>query len=457
MKVIKRDERRKEFDESKIFKAIKAANTSKEFPVEKENRMTDEEIMSVVSWVVKKIPKSEEEISVEKIQNLVEDGLVHKNHTDVVRSFIKYREFRRKERLLKDETVQAMEAKYSGKTWDKQNANVDGLSFGGKAGEAHSLWDKEFALNYMITPKFAKNHRDMLVYIHDADSYKKGMHNCLSFPEDSYIGNEGMTIKIPKDLRVPGSVATETQLMMVRLQSQSMAQFGGVSLTHFDSTLNAPVKKSYYKYYKKNYERFTGRSLDYSFNKSLSIVEPDYTACNEKVAKWAMEDLRNEVHQSMEGLLHNANTLQSRSGNQLPFTSLNYGLDTSPEGRLVTEELLNAWEEGIGELHLTPIFPCGIFQYKKGVNDKEGTPNYDLKKRAIEVLVKRDYPNFGNCDWSVQRKAFEKSQKIKENVLKSLSKEDLEELAKLPEDILKTLGFTIIDDGKDEITIEQEV
>lgn len=454
MKVIKRDERRKEFDESKIFKAIKAANTSKEFPVEKENRMTDEEIMSVVSWVVKKLPKSEDEISVEKIQNLVEDGLVHKNHTDVVRSFIKYRELRRKERLLKDETVQAMEAKYSGKTWDKQNANVDGLSFGGKAGEAHSLWDKEFALNYMITPKFAKNHRDMLVYIHDADSYKKGMHNCLSFPEDSYIGNEGMTIKIPKDLRVPGSVATETQLMMVRLQSQSMAQFGGVSLTHFDSTLNTPVKKSYYKYYKKNYERFTGRPLDSSFNKSLSIVEPDYAACNEKVAKWAMEDLRNEVHQSMEGLLHNANTLQSRSGNQLPFTSLNYGLDPSPEGRLVTEELLNAWEEGIGELHLTPIFPCGIFQYKKGINDKEGTPNYDLKKRAIEVLVKRDYPNFGNCDWSVQRKAFEKSQKIKENVLKSLSKEDLEKLSKLPSEMLKTLGFQIVDDGKEEITIE---
>ena len=138
----------------------------------------------------------------------------------------------------------------------------------------------------------------------------------------------------------------------------------------------------------------------------------------------------------------------------MPFTSVNYGLDTSAAGRLVTKHLLSSWEEGIGELGLSPIFPCGIFQYKKGINDKPGTPNYDLKQQAISVLPKRDYPNFANCDWSVQRKAFEKSQAIKEKVLKSLSKEDLEELSKLPSEMLKTLGFQIVDDGKEEITIE---
>ena len=135
MKVIKRDDRREDFDETTIFKSIKKANNSKEYPVDKESKITDDQITEVVKWVVKKIPKTVEEISVEQIQDLVEDGLVHKNHTDVVRSFIKYREDRRKKRFIKDKTIQAMEKKYSGETWDKQNANVDGLSFDGRAGE----------------------------------------------------------------------------------------------------------------------------------------------------------------------------------------------------------------------------------------------------------------------------------------------------------------------------------
>ena len=457
MKVIKRDGRKKEFDESTIFKAIKAANNSKEYPIEKEKRITDDQIMEVVKWVVKKMPKAVDEISVEEIQDLVEDGLVHKNHTEVVRSFIKYREDRRKERFLKDETVRAMEAKYDGSDWDRQNANVDGLSFGGRSGEAHAVYDKEFALNYMITPKFAKNHRDMINYIHDLDSYKKAMHNCLSFPDDD-SRDCGMTVKIPKDIRKAGRVSTEGQLQLMKLQSQSMAQFGGVALTHFDNTYSPLVNKDYYKFYKKNYERIVGKSLDNSFNPLLSIDNPAYTNCNAQVAKFAMEDLEEEIHQTMEGWLHNANTLQSRSGNQLPFTSVNYGLDTSAAGRLVTKHLLSSWEEGIGELGLSPIFPCGIFQYKKGINDKPGTPNYDLKQQAISVLPKRDYPNFANCDWSVQRKAFEKSQAIKEKVLKSLSKEDLEELAVLGSSITIELGFTIDFDENDtyKITMNKE-
>lgn len=449
MKVIKRDGRITNFDEKKIFDAINAANKT----LEKEKRITEQQIMDVVSWIMKKIPKAKEEISVEEIQDLVEDGLVHKNHTEVVRNYIKYRDERQKERFKKEKIIREMEDKYSGKTWDKQNANVDGLSYDGKAGEAHGLLDKELALNYMITPKFAKNHRDMIVYIHDLDSYKKGKPNCLSFPADDYRDN-GMTVKIPKDIRKAGRVSALSQLELMELQSQSMPQFGGVSLTHFETTFVPLVKKDYFKFYKKNYERIVERPLDGPFGPHLSIDNLDYTIFNSKAARFAMEDLEEEIHQSMEGWLHNANTLQSRSGNQLPFTSVNYGLDTSPEGRLVTKLLLKSWEEGIGELGLSPIFPCGIFQYKKGINDKPGTPNYDLKQQAISVLPKRDYPNFGNCDWTVQRKAFEKSQAIKEKVLKSLSKEDLEELSKLPPEMLKTLGFQIIDDGKEELTIE---
>lgn len=450
MKVLKRDGLKvQDFDDKKIFKAISEANKA----MAKEKRITGDQITELVSWVIKKLPKDKEQIEVEAIQDLVEEAFVHKNYTELFRAFRDYRKNAEKNRFVKNETVKMMEAKYSGAAWDRQNANIDGLSFDGKAGEAHGVYDKEYALNYMISQKFAKNHRDMYVYIHDLDNYKKGKHNCLTFPVDDYRDN-GMSIKIPKDIRPAGSVPSESSLMMVELQSQSMPQFGGVSVSHWDSTLVPLVKKDYFKFYKKNYERITGRELDYSFNPYLSIEEPDYAACNQKVAEYAMEDLSEEVHQATEALIHNANTLQSRSGNQLPFTSINYGADTTPEGRLVTKEILRCWEEGIGELHLSPIFPCGIYQYKKGVNDKPGTPNYDLKKRAIEVLVKRDYPNFANCDWSVQHKAFEKSQEIKKNVLGGLSKEDLEKLSKLPKEELVKLGFTIEDDGKDEITIE---
>lgn len=453
--VIKRDGLRKEFDAEKIRRVIKLANNS----VEKNSRLNDLEIDEIVEAVLFDLNEIKDEngesiteVKIEKIQDLVEKELTKVNW-EVGRSFILFREQRAKARFLREDTIQMMEAKYSGKAWDRQNANIDGLSFDGKAGEAYGVYDKEFALNYMITPKYAKNHRDMLVYIHDLDNYKKGKHNCLTFPADDYRDN-GMSIKIPKDIRRAGSVPSESSLMMVELQSQSMPQFGGVSVSHWDSTLAPLVKKDYYKFYKKIYERLEEKELDNSFAPYLSIDNSDYYAFNQKAAKYAMEDLEEEIHQATEAMIHNANTLQSRSGNQLPFTSINYGADTTPEGRLVTKEILRCWEEGIGELHLSPIFPCGIYQYKKGVNDKPGTPNYDLKKKAIEVLVKRDYPNFANCDWSVQHKAFEKSQEIKKNVLNSLSKEDLEKLAKLPKEELIKIGFTIENDGKNEITIE---
>lgn len=441
-KIIKRDGRSVSFEKEKIAKAISSANKS----LEKDKRITEEHLQEVVDWVIEKLPQGED-VEVEKVQDFIEEGLVNKNYTELFRTFRDYRKERERVRFLKNSTVQMMEAKYSGKNWDMQNANIDGLSFDGKAGEAYSVYDKEYALNYMITPKFAKNHRDYIVYIHDLDNYKKGKPNCLSFPADDFRDN-GMTVKIPKDIRRAGSVSTESQLIMMELQSQSMPQFGGVSVTHWDTTLAPLVKKDFYKFYKKNYERLTEKELDSSFHPGLSIEEKNYVAHNKKAAKYALEDLKSEVHQAMEGLLHNANTLQSRSGNQLPFTSINYGADTSPEGRLISEELLDCWSEGIGEFGLTPIFPCGIFQYKKGINDKKGTPNYSLKKKAIEVLIRRDYPNFLNCDWSVDRKGFEKSQNIKKSVLEKLDAETFKKVTQLPKNIQQTLGFEIKSDGK---------
>ena len=126
--------------------------------------------------------------------------------------------------------------------------------------------------------------------------------------------------------------------------------------------------------------------------------------------------------QYKEGMYHNLNTLQSRSGNQLPFTSINYGTCTLPAGRMVTKALLEVSMEGLGENGVTSIFPCGIFQYKKGVNDKPGTPNYDLKRLALESTTKRIYPNYANADWSNNTNALKQDRKQKQEFIDSLDK-----------------------------------
>ena len=135
-----------------------------------------------------------------------------------------------------------------------------------------------------------------------------------------------------------------------------------------------------------------------------------------------------ETYQAVEGMYHNLNTLQSRSGNQLPFTSINYGTCTLEEGRMITRSLLEVSMEGLGKNGVTSIFPCGIFQYKRGVNDRPGTPNYDLKQLAIESTTKRIYPNYANCDWSNSTAWVQQDRKQKQEYIDSLTNEDYEKL-----------------------------
>ena len=160
------------------------------------------------------------------------------------------------------------------------------------------------------------------------------------------------------------------------------------------------VRKSFYKHYKDGVNFLEKRELDYSFHNGLSIEEGDYKAYSPEAYEYAMEMTIRETHQAAEGLYHNLNSLQSRSGNQLPFSSINYGTCTLPEGRMITKALLEVSIEGIGALHRTSIFPCGIFQCMKGVNRKPGDPNYDLFQLALESTSLRLYPNYANVDWS---------------------------------------------------------
>ena len=210
------------------------------------------------------------------------------------------------------------------------------------------------------------------------------------------------------DVRPASSVNTAFQLIAVIFQLQSLQQFGGVSATHLDWTMVPYVRKSFWKHYKNTVEFLNTLPL-------INIKLPEV----DDITKISIEDKRfskgflkkfiyhnairltkKEVHQASEGLYHNLNTLQSRSGNQLPFTSINYGTCTLPEGRMITKELLKVSIEGLGKLRKTSIFPCGIFQVMKGVNKEKGTPNYDLYRLALRSTAQRLYPNYANVDWS---------------------------------------------------------
>ena len=324
---------------------------------------------------------------------------------DVAKAYIRFRYKKEVARNYTSDFIAAIKEKLTAEDVQNQNANVDEHSFGGRTGEASGVVTKRLALDFLISPKAKENHENNLIYIHDLDSYFVGSHNCLSVPFDHLLANGFNTRQT--DVRPAGSVNTAFQLVAVIFQLQSLQQFGGVSATHLDWTMVPYVRKSFAKHYKDGLKYLADwEGIDYSIENMLvnavdySIEELDYEAYCDKAYKYAIEQTKKEVHQAVEGLYHNLNTLQSRSGNQLPFTSINYGTCTLAEGRMVIEELLNVSIEGLGALHKTSIFPCGIFQLGKGINREPGDPNYDLYQLALESTSKRLYPNYANIDWS---------------------------------------------------------
>jgi anaerobic ribonucleoside-triphosphate reductase len=223
--------------------------------------------------------------------------------------------------------------------------------------------------------------------------------NCLSIPFDDLLKNGFNTRQT--DVRPAQSINTAFQLLAVIFQLQSLQQFGGVSATHLDWTMVPYVRKSFYKHFMDGVKYIEEMDcfFDLEDKEEISIEDERYKKFP-KSYKYAMDKTKKELQQAVEGMYHNLNTLQSRSGNQLPFTSINYGTCTLPEGRMVIKALLEGSIKGVGKVHKTPVFPCGIFQCMKGVNRKEGEPNYDLFKLALKSTAQRLYPNYANVDWS---------------------------------------------------------
>lgn len=423
--VYKRDSRSEVFKPEKIQNAVLKAF----YEVDGKETKCAKEIAEYISTSISEIQK---DLGVEEIQDLVEEKIAQFD-MDVARKYIIYRNDRSRIREMKSPIRIKARNTLNSQNDDRQNANVDGKSFGGRVGAVNSEVMKQIALDEYMSEMSRTNHLNNRIYIHDLDSYAAGMHNCLSIPFDKLLANGFNTRQT--DVRPAQSVNTAGQLIAVIFQLQSLQQFGGVSATHIDWTLMPYVKKSFRKHYivayLKNTAAFSQIDLmgmlfdsyeDESgiirnrfedwidknkerFYEETGLKEEDFFFANKEkldplLYQSAMYDTILETKQAVEALYHNLNTLQSRSGNQLPFTSINYGTCTEPEGRMVIKALLDVSISGIGKLHKTSIFPCGIFQLMKGVNRKPGDPNYDLYRLALRSTAQRLYPNYANCDWS---------------------------------------------------------
>lgn len=398
----KRDGNIVPFDKEKIVKAINGAM------LEVDGQIYEYDTAKDIADDIEKelINKCYAATTVEKIQDMVEDYLMRSERRDVARAYIRFRYKKEVARGYKDDFIKAIEDKLTAKDVKNQNANVDERSFGGRMGEAASYMTKDYALRFLVSDKARNNHLNNRIYIHDLDHYAVGSHNCLSIPFDDLLANGFNTRQA--DIRPANSINTAFQLVAVIFQLQSLQQFGGVSATHIDWTMVPYIKKSFVKHYRDGLtycEDDTQRivieklSDSHKYMETLSIEDKYFKECL-KAYKYAIKMTEKETQQAVEAMYHNLNTLQSRSGNQLPFTSINYGTCTLPEGRLVTKCLIEGSIKGIGKLHKTSIFPCGIFQCMKGVNRAPGDPNYDLFKLALRSTAQRLYPNYANVDWS---------------------------------------------------------
>ena len=437
--IIKRDGRKVVFNAEKIISALMRAFSA----TVQTGNLPDTGEPDFARFVLDKVlccadieqcKDIEVDVPVETIQDIIERKLMSSRYKDVAKSYILYRDERSRIRQSKSKLMRMVGEKLMAQSLENQNANVDEISFGGRMGEARNLVSKEYALEHCMSEMARNNHLQNRIYIHDLDSYAVGLHNCLFLPFD-YLLRNGFSMR-QTDVRPARSVNTAFQLVAVLFQLQSLNQYGGVGATKIDHDMVPYVRLSYLKHLisvtafdndrsedevkAELYKEIIMRSgkegadiedliYDLKFD-FMQVIDDIYSVpyrqqmevnFRSKCLKAAKSALHKEVYQAAEGLFHNLNTLQSRSGNQLPFTSINFGTCTLPEGQLISEALLKTLNRGIGKFFRTSIFPCTVFQWMRGVNNRSGTPNYYLYRLALETTAKRLYPNYANVNCSI--------------------------------------------------------
>lgn len=395
--VIKRDGRENPFNSEKIYVAVMKAFNERE---KKDGNVIPEK-EDIAKQIAKEISESsKDKMTVEEIQDIVETKLMKSSRPEVAKDYILYRDKRTVVRDRKNKLVQKVMIRAKSQINEHSNANVDEESFSGREKEASADIGKTIALEYEgLSKEVAEAHKIMLIYQHDLEKAIYGVHNCLNL-YFQYIFKHGFKTR-NGDVRPPKSFSTACQLVAVAFQCQSQVQFGGVGTIHLDYDLAPFVRMSFSKHFKEGLKWVEHESEEYiNHVPDLIGIEDEEAKYHTEAYKYAMEMLEKEGSQSAQGLYHNLNTLESRQGSQVPFTSINLGRDTTPEGRMVTRWMLEASIDGIGKFHLTSIFPISIFQYKVGCNANKEDANYDLKQLALESMSKRIYPNWCNCDWS---------------------------------------------------------
>ena len=400
--IIKRDGKMTKFEKSKIVQAI--------IPAMREAGIVDNEFAVEIADSIAK--RDESCLGVESIQDKVEEALMTR-YPDTARRYIKYRAERTRKRNMHTDLMKHIKEKVMCTNEQCSNANVDEKSFGAKKNEAAGVMMKEIAVAEMLDPDVLNAWLRDELYIHDFTEYPIGSHNCLN-ADIRHLLNHGFMTR-NGGVRHAGSFSTACQLVAVIFQANSQDQYGGIGSTHIDRDLAPFARTTFLKSFKtgllfaqhnkkKTFEDFCSKyDEDVRLNASIIAKANIFKDYSKAAYDYAIFMTEREGRQSAEGLYHNLNTLESRPGSQLPFSSLNFGLDTSYEGRCVSRWLMEASMGGIGQYHLTPIFPISIFVHKKDINDRKGTPNYDLFQMAIKSLAERIYPNIANADWSTNK------------------------------------------------------
>ena len=427
--IVKRDGRTVDFHEEKITDAIEKAFQA---CGAMQNRSVAEKISAKV---VEKLNAGaiEGTPTVEGVQDLVEETLIEEGFVQTAKSYILYRAERSRVRDVNSRLIQTLRditfSKASDSDMKRENANIDADTAMGTMLKYGSESAKQFYEMCVIDPKYARAHREGDIHIHDMDFYTLTTTCCQIQLKKLFKGGFSTGHGV---LREPNDISSYTALACIAIQSNQNDQHGGQAICDFDYGLADGVRKTYRRLFKKHLaealdlladledaretaqdvtaqaEEKTGvvaaldMPADYEAAVKAALTEAgvDQAAIDRAWAytiKNAYNDTDRATFQAMEALVHNLNTMHSRAGAQTPFSSVNYGMDTSPEGRMVIKNMLLATEEGLGSGE-TPIFPVQIFRVKEGVNYNPEDPNYDLFKLAMHCSAKRLFPNFSFLD-----------------------------------------------------------
>lgn len=388
LQVTKRDGRKVKFDKEKIKTAVLKAFIS----TDGNKTLYAEENAENIAVHIESLNR---DMSVEGVQDIVEEKLMESSRKDVARKYIIYRNERNKIRKSKTYAVFSSIINAESNDITKENANMNAQTPAGMMMKFASETTKAYTDDILLSAETREAVDNNYIHIHDKDYYPTKSLTCLQHPLDRILNN-GFRAGHGSS-RPAKRIETAAIIGCISMETVQNEMHGGQSIPAFDYYLAPYVRKTYIEEIKKLIE-FTGIDYTYLFDEEIEdyIKKPlGESTDRERVKQQAINKTVSRVHQSMEAFIHNMNTIHSRGGNQVVFSSINYGTDTSAEGRCIIREILNSTYDGVGNGE-TPIFPIQIWKLKKGLSAEKGDKNYDLLRLACKVTARRFFPNFIN-------------------------------------------------------------